>query len=123
MDPHDHVGLLLHGHRHTAAIAIAVVRHDHVASLPGVPIQAFPAVAIRDVDLRHPARSEVIGQMQSPVVPGPTRLVETAGVHEQEAPGWTGAGRHGRLRHSEERAQEPEQPGITAAQALAPGCL
>jgi hypothetical protein len=121
MDPHDHLGLLLHRHRHTAAIAIAVVGDDHVAGLPGVPIQAFPAAAIRDMDLRHATCQEVIGQMQSPVIPGPARLVETAGVHQQEAPNRVGAG--GRGGRGEQLAQQPEQPGIPAAQALAPGRL
>lgn len=34
---------------------------------------AIPIAAVRDVDLRHPAGQQVVGQMQPPVVPGAAR--------------------------------------------------
>src|SRR5262249_59212733 len=68
--PHD-VRLLADRRRHTAAIAIATVRHNDLARVPPVPRQVFPATAVRDVYLVHPAGQEVVGQMQPPVVPVP----------------------------------------------------
>jgi len=82
MDPYYYVGVLAHGRGHTAAIAVAPVRHNHLAGLPLIPRQVFPAPAVCDTDLVHPTGPQVVGQMQPPVVAGPTGLVETARIHE-----------------------------------------
>src|SRR5215510_903375 len=79
-------------------LAIAIGGDKHGAGLPRVPIQACPAQATRDGDLRPAARYDVISQRQSPVIPSPTGLVETAGVHLQETLGRVGAGGHEGLR-------------------------
>ena len=83
----------------------------------------FPATAVRDTHLMQPAGHEVVGQMQPPVVAGPAGLAETAGIDEEEAPGRTGHGWRGHLGDSAQFTQEPQQPVVTGAQALAPGGL
>jgi hypothetical protein len=123
VDPHHDVCLLAHRRGHTAAIAIAAVRHNDFTSMPPISLQVFPATAVRDTDLVHPAGQEVVGQMQPPVVPGATGLAEGARVHQHEAARWAGTRQRGRLWSSHQLAQEPEQPVVADAQALTPGRL
>ena len=58
--------------------------------------------------------------MQPPVIPRPTRLAETAGIDEQDTPPAADTQRVGDLRRGDQRAQEPEQPRATRAEALTP---
>ena len=80
----------------------------------------FTPATVGDLDLPQTACSEVVGQMQPPVIPRPTRLAETAGIDEQDTPPWTDAQRVGDLGRGDQLAQEPEQPRATRAEALTP---
>src|SRR5262249_32203307 len=123
VDPHYHVCLLAHRRGHTAAIAIATVRHNDLTSVPPIPLQVFSATAVRDADLVYPAGQEIVGQMQPPIVPGAPRLAEGDRGHQHEAARWARTRQHGCLWSSHQLAQEPEQPVVTGAQALTPGRL
>jgi hypothetical protein len=121
--PHHAVGLLPHRCRHTAALAIAAGRHHDLPGVPRIPRQGCPATAVRHAHLRHAAGQEGLGQMAPPVVPGATRLAEGTRGHPHEAPHWGRTRPRGRLWSIHQLAQEPAQPGVTAAQALTPGRL
>jgi hypothetical protein len=58
---HDDVGLLLYRPGHTAAIPIAVIGSNDIASLPPIAIEAFATAPVRDLHLAHPPRQEVVG--------------------------------------------------------------
>src|SRR4030095_7490045 len=113
VDPHHDVRLLADRRRHPAAIAIATVRHNDLSGVPVIPLYVFPAMAVRDAYLVHPAGQEVVGQMQPPVVPGAPGLPEGTCVHKDEAARGTGTRQRGRLWSSHQLAQEPEQPVVT----------
>ena len=119
MDPHHHSRLLAYGHGDTTAIAIATVCDDHRTDLPPIPRQVCP-MAVRHTHLLHPASHEVVGQRQSPVVPRATGLAQATGIDQEEPSRRTRHGRGGRLRHGDELAEQPQQPVVTGAQALAP---
>ena len=117
------MGLRRLGRGHTAALAIAPVRDDHLAGLPPLACQVFPTPPVRDTYLGHPAGSEVVGERQPPGVACPPRVVETAGIDHQKAPGWLRHRGRRRRGNGAQCAQEPQQPVVTGAQALAPGGL
>src|SRR4029453_12413727 len=77
-------------------------------------------MAVRDAHLVHPARQEVVSQMQPPVVPGATRLTEGTRVYQYEATRWTGTRQRRGLWSSQQLTQQPEQPVVTGPQTLAP---
>jgi hypothetical protein len=77
-------------------------------------------MAVRDAHLVHPAGQKVVGQMQPPVVPGPTRLTEGTRVYQYEAARWTGTRQRGCLWRRQQLTQQPEQPVVTGPQTLAP---
>jgi hypothetical protein len=77
-------------------------------------------MAVRHTPLLHPASHEVVGQRQAPVVPRATGLAQATGIDQEEPSRRTRHGRGGRLRHGDELAEQPQQPVVTGAQALAP---
>ena len=120
VETQEDVRVLAHGERHTAAIPIASVRHNPVPSLPlGAP-QMFAPATVGALDLPQPARCEVVGQRQPPVIPCPARLAEAAGIDKQDTPLWVDAQCVGRCGRGDQRAQEPEQPRVPRTEALAP---
>ena len=115
MDAQHDVRLLADRERHTPARPIAAVRDNHLAGLPLVPRQMFPAAAVGDLDLMQPACGQVLRQMQPPVIARPAGLAEAAGIDKHDASRRAEGQRDGRLGDGDQLAQEPQQPRVAGA--------
>jgi hypothetical protein len=83
--------------------------------------QLLRTSAISDPHLRHPTSAEIVGQVRTPIIATAANLAQARSINQQQTPpALQQIGGRGDL-GSQEFSQEPQQPGTTFAQALAPG--